>query len=122
MASGRDVVRFKNDYGHLLSVAYMRLEWSCQNECGEPWEVRGWINLQPGETQTRANPTENRWFYYYAEATDGAVWIGPYFVQVKDVKFSHCSCLGITTSAGPAPWVGMRVLDTANYAGVRFIP
>ena len=37
-----------------------------------------WINLNPGETETRENPTESfGWFCYYAEAQDGAFWSGP---------------------------------------------
>lgn len=119
MGSGSDEVSFKNDYGHRMFVAYMRLDWTCQDDCGEPWEVRGWIRLEPGETKYRANPTENRWFYYYAEATDGAVWIGPFVVQVTNSKFSTCTCVGKTGSYYNA---GMRELDTAKWSGVRFIP
>ena len=66
-------VNFTNSRAAPMFVAYMRLDNNCQNECGEPWDVLGWINLQPGQTTSRDNPTNNRYFYYYAEATDGSV-------------------------------------------------
>jgi hypothetical protein len=124
MSHGRPVVRFTNSYGQKLFVAYMRRDFDCQSECGRPWDVLGWINLDPGETETRPNPTLNQWFYYYAEASDGAFWAGPYAAGVSDEKFEKCSCLGISVSEGPPPYfdVGMRELDTVRYGGVNFIP
>ena len=101
----------------------MRRDFNCQSECGEPWDVLGWINLDPGETETRANPTSNQWFYYYAEAVDGAFWAGPFVANVSNKKFQKCSCLGVTVSHGPQPYydVGMRELDTVEFSGVNFI-
>ena len=124
MSHGRSEVRFKNSYGQKLFVAYMRRDFSCQSECGEPWDVRGWINLDPGETETRANATRNQWFYYYAEAVDGAFWAGPYVANVSDAKFEKCSCLGVIVFDAPSPWydVGMRELDTVKLSGVNFVP
>jgi hypothetical protein len=119
MSHGSDEVKFTNLYGKKLFVAYMRLDWNCQADSGEPWQVRGWINLDPGETEERANPTENRWFYYFAEATDGAMWLGPHVVQVTNSAFRTCSGLGHT---GAWHSVGMRVLDTVKYSGVVFVP
>ena len=118
MSHGASQVRFRNHYGKKIYVAYMRRDFSCQADSGEPWEVRGWINLDPWETEYRANPTQNQWFYYYAEATDGAFWAGPYVVQVTNSVFQNC------TGTGKTGWynVGMRELDTVKYAGVRFVP
>lgn len=123
MAHGRSSVRFTNSYGKKLFVAYMRLDFSCQSECGEPWDVLGWINLDPGETEARANPANNQWFYFYAEAVDGAFWAGPFVANVSNNKFEKCSCLGVTVSQGPQPYydVGMRELDTVKFKGVDFI-
>ena len=104
MAHGRSSVRFTNSYGKKLFVAYMRLDFSCQSECGEPWDVLGWINLDPGETEARANPANNQWFYFYAEAVDGAFWAGPFVANVSNNKFEKCSCLGVTVSQGPQPY------------------
>jgi hypothetical protein len=101
----------------------MRRDFNCQAECGEPWDVLGWINLDPGETETRANPTNNQWFYYYAEAVDGAFWAGPFVANVSNDKFEKCSCLGVSVSEGPQPYydVGMRELDTVKFGGVNFV-
>jgi uncharacterized membrane protein len=124
MSSGRSSVTFTNSYGKKLYVAYMRRDFNCQSECGDIWDVLGWINLDPGETESRANPTNNRWYYYYAEAADGAVWAGPYVAEVSQQKFEKCTCLGVSVSEGPPPYhdVGFRELDNKTYSGVNFIP
>jgi len=120
---GRSNVTFTNSTKAKIYVAYMRLDWSCKNLCGDPWDVLGWINLNPGETQTRANPTGNRWFYYYAEG-GGAVWAGPYVGEVKQARFEKCTCLGVMVINGAAtnPYhkVGFRELDTNTYSGINF--
>jgi uncharacterized membrane protein len=122
---GRSEVTFTNATGAKIYVAYMRLDYSCEATCGDPWDVLGWINLDPGETETRANPTKNRWFYYYAEDANGAVWSGPYVAEVTNDRFSKCTCLGVIIINGPGtnPYydVGFRELDTDTYSGVRFI-
>lgn len=117
MSHGRSEVRFRNSYSQKLYVAYMRRDFDCLADCGEPWNVLGWINLDPGEVEYRPNPTNNQWYYYYAEAADGAFWAGPYVAHVTDVKFQKCTCVSAT-----GYWnVGMRVLDTVKYAGVNFV-
>jgi len=109
-----------------MYVAYMRVDYNCQNECGDVWDVLGWIGLDPGETESRANSTDNRWFYYYAEAEDGAVWSGPYVAEVTQAKFEKCTCLGVIVQNGestnPYHDVGFRELDTDTYSGVNFTP
>jgi hypothetical protein len=124
MGTGHSDVTFTNSYGKKLFVAYMRRDFSACQDCGGIWDVLGWINLDPGETESRANPTTNRWYYYYAEAVDGAVWGGPYLAQVSQAKFEKCTCLGVIVSDGPQPYhdVGFRELDNATYSGVNFVP
>jgi hypothetical protein len=124
MSTGMSEVTFTNSYGKKLYVAYMRRDFNCQGECGDIWDVLGWINLDPGETEIRANPTNNRWYYYYAEADDGAFWAGPYVAEVSNAKFEKCTCLGVSVSGGPPPYydVGFRELDNQTYSGVNFIP
>lgn len=113
-------VRFTNSYSSLISVAFMRVDHACGSDCGDPWDVLGWINLDVGETETRANPTGNRWFYYFAEATDGSVWAGDFVAEVKREGFQKCTCLSTTSPL----WfkVGMRELDLDQFGGVNFIP
>jgi hypothetical protein len=120
--SGRSDIAFTNSYSTKVFVAYMRRDFNCQNECGDIWDVLGWINLDPGETETRANPTTNRWFYYYAEAEDGTVWSGSYVAEVSQALFEKCTCLGVIVQNGaptnPYHDVGFRVLDSQEFSGV----
>jgi uncharacterized membrane protein len=123
MGSGRSDVKFTNSYGKKMFVAYMRRDFSCQSECGDIWDVLGWINLDPNETETRANPTTNRWYYYYAESVDGRVWAGSYPAEVTNGRFRKCTCLGVLIGGiNPYHTVGFRQLDTATYSGVNFTP
>jgi Protein of unknown function (DUF1036) len=123
---GASEIRFTNSYGQKLYVAYMRLDYGCQDDCGDPWDVLGWINLDPGETETRANPTENGYFYYYAEADDGNSWAGPFPAEVTQTVFEKCTCLGVIVQNGeptnPYHTVGFRELDTNTYSGVNLTP
>ena len=119
---GRSNVTFTNSTGAKIYVAYMRLDNNCQNLCGDPWDVLGWINLDPGDTKTRSNPTKNQWFYYYAEDETGAVWAGPYVAEVMQAQFEKCTCIGVSVG-GTDPYhdVGFRELDTNAYSGINFI-
>lgn len=116
-------VSFRNLSGSRIFVAYSRWDEACLNDCGDGWDVLGWVTLDPGQTQTRANPTEARWFYYYAESVDGTVYNGPYFDEVMDDRFQKCSCLGVSVSHGTNPWydVGFDELDLDEWAGVDFL-
>ena len=118
-------VSFRNSTSHTISVAYMRRDFNCRDECGAPWDVLGWINLDPGQSQTRANDTNNRWYYYYAEANDGAIWAGGFIAEVTNAQFEKCTCLGVIQQNGPAtnPYhnVGMRELDLKKSSGVNFV-
>jgi uncharacterized membrane protein len=118
MSHGSSEVRFRNHYGHTIFVAYMRRDDFCKAVGGTGWVVKGWIKLSPGETEYRANPTNNQWFYYYAEAVDGAFWAGSFVAWVSTSVFTECV---LPPSYLDYP-VGMRELDTVKYAGVRFIP
>lgn len=122
---GNTSLNFTNSYSQELFVAYMRLDQGCGDECGEPWDVLGWIDLQPGQTQSRDNATGNQWFYYYAEATDGAVWNGPFPAEVTQAAFEKCTCLGVIQQNGPPtnPYftVGFQELDTNQFGGVNFV-
>ena len=40
-------VRFRNSRSAVISVAYMRLDHACGADCGDPWDVLGWVNLLP---------------------------------------------------------------------------
>jgi uncharacterized membrane protein len=110
MGSGADTIRFTNRYPVTVNITYIRLDEGCGDDCGDPWDIRGWVVLEPGQSQTRANPTSNRWFYFFAEAVDGSFWAGPFSNVVRDTKFQHCRCAP-STSDQP---VGFRQLDTQD--------
>jgi len=117
-------VSFRNSTPNKLFVAYMRRDFGCRDLCGSPWDVLGWINLNPGEVESRDNPTDNRWFYYYAESEDGAIWNGPFPAEVRVEAFEKCICIGqIIQDGGPNPWfdVGFRQLDLSQWGGINFI-
>lgn len=115
-------VNFTNLYTSRIFVAYMRKDNACGSDCGEPWNVLGWVDLWPQQSTTRPNPTGNRWFYYYAEAVDGRTWSGNYSAEVTKSRFEKCTCIGVSVSHGPNPWydVGMRQLDLDQFGGVNF--
>ncbi len=115
-------VRFTNSTSRKVFVAYMRRDFGCRDLCGAPWDVLGWINLDPGEVEYRDNPTDNRWFYYHAESEGGLVWSGPFLADVRVDAFEKCSCLGQIIPHGTNPWfpVGFRELDLSQFGGVNF--
>lgn len=116
-------VSFRNSYGKTISVAYKFMDYGCRDDCGEEWNVRGWVVLQPGEVTSRPNPTGNRWFWYFAEAVDGATWTGEEYAEVKGEVFSKCTCLGVSAGgSNPYHYVGMVTIDLWAQSGVNFIP
>jgi len=114
-------VNFANLYSSKIYVAYMRLDNACGADCGDPWNVLGWINLLPGQSENRPNPTNNRFFYYYAEADDGSFWAGEFEAEVKQERFEKCTCLNVSAGgSNPFHIVGMRELDLGQWGGVNF--
>jgi hypothetical protein len=119
---GLSQVRFTNSTATKIYVAYSRRDDNCRSICqdyGEgSWDVLGWINLDPGETETRANPTSYRFFYYYAEGADGRIYNGVYGPrEVTNSIFQKCTCVR-RPSYYP---VGFRQLDTDRFGGVNFL-
>jgi hypothetical protein len=55
---GASTVNFHNSYPTTIYVAYMRLDWACGDECGEPWDVLGWCKLYVGADQVEGKPHE----------------------------------------------------------------
>jgi hypothetical protein len=128
---GASSVTFKNSTSSTVSVAYMRRDApTCSERCGSNWAVLGWVVLAPGESKSRPNPDQNRWFYYYAESADGSlVWNGAYGGEVQRARFAECrGCIlyqvqqnGEPQYRPSPPWyeVGYRVLDTNTFGGVN---
>ncbi|WP_156622641.1 hypothetical protein [Mycobacterium sp. 852014-50255_SCH5639931] len=117
-------VRFTNSYSCRLYVAYMRFEAGCGGDpCNDPWYALGWIALDVGQTQTRPNPSDNRWFYHYAEAegADQGVWAGPYPAHITHDVFEQCRCIDSPSQIPGWYWKGMRELDLSQFGGVTYI-
>jgi uncharacterized membrane protein len=73
----------------------------------------GWWSIDPGScANVYENDLEdlNRFWYYYAEADDGATWSGAYTVYVTDQAFDSCVDIGSTESRV----VGFRELDIGD--------
>jgi hypothetical protein len=121
--SGSSSVYFQNGYSTRIHVAYMYRDWGCLDDCGDRWNVKGWIELDPGQRKSRSNPTENRWFYYFVEAVDGATTVGGTFpAEVRNRVFSKCSCLGLVGDASdPFHEVKMLEVDTDRVDGVEIV-
>lgn len=108
-------VCFQNSYASPLSAAVM---WYSPGTCGGEggdWETRGWWNLNPGDNVHTNVWTDNRYFCFYAEAWDGAVWAGPYGAEVSIYAFDRCIDIGTSVSDGPSPYfdVGFRLIDAS---------
>jgi hypothetical protein len=118
-------VEFINSTTTKIYVAYMYYDLACGSDCGDPWNVEGWIVLDPGERETRPNPTGNQFFLDYAEGDDGRIYdTGNYPAEVSNDVFEKCTCLGVSVSHGPQPYytVGFQITDLNVYSGVQFFP
>jgi uncharacterized membrane protein len=101
---------FTNSYTSPLSVAVMW--YTPGSSCPDDWQARGWWNLNPGDTVATNVWTYNRYFCFYAEAWDGAMWAGPYPADVYYSAFDKCAYIGEVDSEGYSPpQVGMRLVD-----------
>lgn len=86
------MLQFCNSYP---SRTWITIEWYRPN-CpdGGDWEKEGWFKLEPGEC---ANVFDqdldeiNAYYYFYAEADDGAVWAGPFIDCVPYIAFDWCT-------------------------------
>ncbi len=101
-----------NSYSAHLYAAIM---FYSPETCGDygNFETQGWWSIDPGScANVFANDLEdlNRFWYFYAEADDGAIWSGPYGVYVTDERFDSCFGIGSTVSR----IAGFRELDIGD--------
>ena len=85
--------------------------YSCPN--GDGFIAIGWYRIPPGQCLTvyNGNVNYNRYWAYYAEATDGATWSGNIQSWVSNSAFSLCHGSACT----PCRVVGFRLLDVNNF-------
>jgi uncharacterized membrane protein len=98
---------------------------SCGGEGGN-FEKMGWWRIAPGSCAlVYANDLDNRFWYYFAEADDGAVWSGPFLASVSLSRFGGRRwCWGLETSDPAQIRIGYRELDIGdnnNYT-LNFVP
>ena len=68
-------ISFTNKHGVDLSVCLIWYNTDCVSP---PFRKSGWWNIAHGDTLTVLyGPYRNKYFYYYAEAADGAYWGSP---------------------------------------------
>lgn len=108
---------FHNQYTAPVSVAIMfKSPDTCSGE-GQGWEMMGWWNINPGDSAlVYANDLEdlNRYWYYYAHASDGTGWAGngEWARSVPQAVFDQCFGFGVI---GEAEEVDFRQLDIGSY-------
>jgi uncharacterized membrane protein len=106
---------FCNRYTHGVSICISWWDPTCINEDGSEWAKAGWWGLNPGECKEvltgRLTSGNRRYYYFYAEARDGAFWSGPYPVWVPPRPFHWCDNI----SSSDSREVGMREQDIDNY-------
>jgi uncharacterized membrane protein len=104
---------FRNNYPSTVWVAIMFYSPARCAQYGQ-WGTRGWWQINPGGTKlVWVGNTLNRYYAYYANASDGAKWTGQYGpVYVYHQAFDSCLKIGSTAAYAT---VGMRLIDTDNY-------
>jgi uncharacterized membrane protein len=73
----------------------------------------GWWSLTDGQTVevfTGDIDDLNRYYYFYAEASDGAVWSGPTNVEVTNAAYSQC----VWDNKSCNRTVGFQILDIGD--------
>jgi Protein of unknown function (DUF1036) len=103
-----------NGYSSEISTAIM---FYSPNTCGgegENFEMRGWWNIEPGScalVDTDDLKDVNRYWFYFAHSSDGAVWSGPYGAAVPTEAFDQCYGIGVS----PGEEINFRLLDIGSF-------
>ena len=117
-------VRFKNSTSIGLWIAVARHEVACRSACpaGIPnrqFATLGWFRLLPGGERDINNPTGNQFIGHYAERDDGAIYSGPFALEVHPFDaFFKCECFPV----GP-PFVraGFRQRDLDASSTINYV-
>ena len=81
---------------------------------GGDWSKAGWWGIAPFQRKVVFNgdlDEINRYYYFHAEADDGAFWAGPIQELVPDTAFDWC----LDTANSESRRVGFRELDVGDY-------
>jgi hypothetical protein len=100
-------LNFSNQYSSGLYLAVGYYSPGCE---GSNWASNGWFRLEPGQSGICLETT-NEYSTFYAEGDDGAVWNGPYGVELPYYAFNDwCWDLGISEGVD----VGMRLVTASS--------
>lgn len=87
VASGPVSIEVCNDSGSGVSLAFATAAGRTNNAGDTLFRSEGWLNLEHGDcTDVWESPFENRYYYIYAEATDGE-YSGDYFFCTLEDAF-----------------------------------
>jgi len=100
-----------NRYSAPISVMVEYYHPACQDAGLSPWRKVGWYNIPPNSQKAviLGNLAGlNRYWYFYAQATDGMRWQGPFRELVRSSAFQECADLADNVHYR---WIGMTELD-----------
>jgi uncharacterized membrane protein len=102
---------FNNEYSAPVSISILWYSPGCPD--GGDWELAGWYNLDTGQGMTvffGDLDDINRYWYFNAEAIDGAYWAGDVVHDVPPTAFDWCW----NTGSNVASPVGFREIDVGD--------
>ncbi len=102
------MLTFCNKYPSDVWICILWYRPNCPD--GGDWEKEGWFHLPQGAcgNVSSAELAEiNRYWYFYAQAADGAYWAGAPGIMVPYEAFDWC----VNTSCSDCFRVGLRELD-----------
>jgi uncharacterized membrane protein len=103
-------LRFCNSYHMRIWTAISFYNPGCPDD---PWQEMGWWPVEPGTCSlVYANDLAdlNQYWYYYADADDGAFWAGPFPASVTFAAFDKCH----VGSTADDLQIGFRELDIGD--------
>lgn len=101
------MLQFCNRYHSTVWVAIIYHRPNCPD--GGDWAKKGWWRIEPGQCKVPIGGNlPNRYYYFFAEAADGAFWAGTLATQAPQRVFDWCLNTGSTDSRT----LGFRQLDT----------
>jgi uncharacterized membrane protein len=107
-----------NLYPYRAYVAYAFWDPDSCGGDGGNWHAIGWFVVEPGSQavlySNSLGDVNNRYWYVYGEATDGARWSGNYPMYVTNEAFNICQG-AVTTQMWPANFAEIDVGDNDDY-------
>jgi uncharacterized membrane protein len=105
------MLQFCNNYTAEVWIAILWRTPNCPD--GGDWTKEGWFRLGPGQCGVVSGENlheVNRYWYYFAQAADGAFWAGVPHILVPYEPFRWC----VSTSSTDSRDVGLREVDVGK--------